>query len=703
VIGRAFGPYELVSLLGQGGMGAVYRARHRELGAERAIKLLSKAGDAERLRRFEREAQTLARVRHPNLIAVHEAGVHQGEPFLIMDLVAGEPLDRLLARDRVPLARGLALAADLARGVAALHEVGIVHRDLKPGNVLVREDGAPVIIDLGLAIVPEQDERLTRSGAMVGTPLYMAPEQLVGAPVSPATDVFAVGLITFELATGRTAVAADTLLALIDQVSRQDRPAPSSHDSGLPAALDRLLARALDREPERRPGATELARELDALGAAVVAGTARSARAARWRRRAAVGALALVAATGASALATLRDPAPAPAAPAAPAASTPPAPVPPHTAAEPAPPDPEAARQLRRVEREPDPALRLEALRAWLARWPDQPDSDAARALERRTAALTPRALPVAPDTTSARFLDDRRVVTGSAAGLHQWDVETGRDLGLLSPASATGPLLVAAGVVFAGERERAHRVTLDGRALASLDLPRALLRSLAVSPDGRVLVTGHARGIAQVLSLPEGRRLARLTDHDHDVWAVAVSPDGRWVVTGTGIGLDEPGYHDNSIRLWDLASSPPGALVRREELAARVVTLTFAPAGDRFLAGTTGSKLFRLRVDRPVPDLDLEGEGSRDHQFLVGDLARAHRGVPKDVVISRDGRRAWSVSSGSAAEASELRAWDLDAGAERYRVLARPKNFITVDLSPDERHLVTCSVDGLVELWATD
>ncbi|MBX3466924.1 MAG: serine/threonine protein kinase [Planctomycetes bacterium] len=269
------GPYELLDLLGQGGMGTVHRARHVELGAVRALKLLRPRAGADRAQaaaRFAREVRALASVRHPNVVRLHEAGVRpeDGAPWFAMDLVEGEPLDRVLARGPLPLDRALELVIGVCRGVEALHAAGVVHRDLKPQNVIVAADGRPVVIDLGLALDPDEAERLTRTGALVGTPHYMAPEQLSGRGVSPRTDVHALGLLLYEVVTGEPALGADSssVQQVIGAVLGRARPTPSTRDPTLPDDLDAVCRRAAALDPaDRHADAGGLAAALEVLRA----------------------------------------------------------------------------------------------------------------------------------------------------------------------------------------------------------------------------------------------------------------------------------------------------------------------------------------------------------------------------------------------------------------------------------------------------
>jgi tRNA A-37 threonylcarbamoyl transferase component Bud32 len=693
--GRALGPYQLGALLGQGAMGTVYRARHTELGVERAIKLLRPGASADGLQRFEREARNLARVRHPSVVPIHEAGVEQGVPYLVMDLVSGRPLTGVLAEGRLPLARALALGADLARGVAALHEAGVVHRDLKPDNVLVREDGAPVIVDLGVAVAPDQDERLTHTGALIGTPLYMAPEQLLGRAAGPPADVYAVGLIIFELATGRPAVPPVAgLAALVAEVSERDRPAPSSVDASLPASLDALLAGALDRAPERRPHASALARRLDELAAAVAAGGARSARVSRWRRRAAVAAvvvpLVAVAALAAAHLPsapTLTGDAPETAP--IPSATGPAAPA--RTPAQVARDHADGVRHLRRVERTADLTERLVEVGAWLARWPDHPERPAALALQRRTRALVATALELPGGTLRAAFLDDRRLVAASDTALRIVEAASGADLGLLSALPGRGPLLVRPdGAVLVADGERCRIYEPGGRLAQDLTFGAEVV-SVATSADGEVIAAGTLDG-PRVVARATGRQLAPLTGHGLLVWGVALSPDARWLVTASG-------SNDDSVRLFDLQRE--GALVRRVALGDRVSVAVFLPRDGAFLVATAGGRLFRFRVDHDLPDELTSGFQGEEPDPSI--RPKAHLGGIQAVVVSKDGRRAWSASSGPQPRSNELRAWDLETGLERYAVTGRALQLEGLDLSPDGTRLLTRSQGGLFELWETD
>ncbi len=241
--------FEILEVVGQGATAVVYRARDKTLNRTVAVKVLREsAGMSDVVReRFRREAQAAAGLAHPNVVTVYDAAEEDGRSFLVMELVEGRPLDRLL---KEPQGNLLALLEKAARGVAAAHEQGIVHRDLKPANILVTAAGEPKVGDFGLAHVLETRTELTRTGTALGTPLYMAPEQVEArsGEISPRTDVHALGAILYEILTGQPPHVAASLAELYTRIVRQD-PAPPR---GAPADAQTIALKALEKEPARR-------------------------------------------------------------------------------------------------------------------------------------------------------------------------------------------------------------------------------------------------------------------------------------------------------------------------------------------------------------------------------------------------------------------------------------------------------------------
>jgi len=293
------GPYRLLELLGQGAMGRVYRARDEALDRDVALKILAPGrGDHAALARFRREAEAASRVRHRHLVTVHAFGEADGVPYLVLDLVRGRSLAEAAAAGPLEPGEAVRIAGELASALGALHAGGVLHRDLKPANVLLTEDGAAKLSDLGLARLDDAT-RLTQSAAVVGTPTYMAPEQLRGAPVDARADVYALGAILYELLSGQPPVRARTVAELLAAKHAAPRPLSVARP-GLGVDLERVCRRALAVDPaERYPSAEALAADLDRVARGEPVADL-DGRRRRTRRRVAVGVLALVLAGGAA-------------------------------------------------------------------------------------------------------------------------------------------------------------------------------------------------------------------------------------------------------------------------------------------------------------------------------------------------------------------------------------------------------------------
>jgi TolB-like protein/Flp pilus assembly protein TadD len=261
--GSRLGPYEIQSLIGAGGMGEVYRARDPRLDRDVALKVLPAdvAANPARLERFEREAKTVASLNHPNIVTLYSVEEDAGVRFLTMELIEGQGLDQVLTADGLPLAKVFDTGIAIADALAAAHDKGIVHRDLKPANVMVTTDGRVKVLDFGLAKVAEKaawDQTITQlppittEGSVIGTVPYMSPEQLRGQQVDHRSDIFSLGILLYEMASGRRPFSGATKTDVMSSILR-DTPRPLAEmKPDLPPQLGRIIAQCLEKEPEDR-------------------------------------------------------------------------------------------------------------------------------------------------------------------------------------------------------------------------------------------------------------------------------------------------------------------------------------------------------------------------------------------------------------------------------------------------------------------
>ncbi len=294
--GTRLGAYEIVALVGAGGMGEVYRARDAALGRDVAIKVLPAlfSKDEERLRRFVQEAQAAAALNHPNILAIYQVGQHEGAPFIVSELLDGESLRDRLGDGALPARKSLDYAIQTARGLAAAHDKGIVHRDLKPDNLFVTQDGRVKILDFGIAKLsrPEGSDAdretavvQTDAGSVLGTLGYMAPEQVRGQAVDARADIFSLGAILYEMLSGRRAFKKDTAADTMSAVLREDPPDLATADRHLPPVVERIVKRCLEKSPhERFQSARDLAFALEDVSSVSTAQVAAPAAQRPWSR-----------------------------------------------------------------------------------------------------------------------------------------------------------------------------------------------------------------------------------------------------------------------------------------------------------------------------------------------------------------------------------------------------------------------------------
>jgi serine/threonine protein kinase len=263
--GSRIAHFEVLSLLGAGGMGEVYRARDTRLGRDVAIKVLPVefATDPDRLRRFEQEAHAVAALNHPNILAIHDVGTHEGAPYIVTELLEGESLHDRLKGGALTARKAVEVAVQIAQGLAGAHEKGIIHRDLKPANVFITKDGHVKILDFGLAKLAarrSRDDRArattvmeaTDAGTVLGTVAYMSPEQVRGQAVDQRSDIFAFGVVLYEMLSGKRAFGGDTAADTMSAILTKDPADLSGLDLGVTPSLERVVRRCLEKDANQR-------------------------------------------------------------------------------------------------------------------------------------------------------------------------------------------------------------------------------------------------------------------------------------------------------------------------------------------------------------------------------------------------------------------------------------------------------------------
>ena len=294
--GAHFDHYEILSPIGAGGMGEVYRARDTRLDREVAIKVLPAAltQDPDRLSRFAIEAKATGALNHPNILTVHDIGNHEGTPYIVAELLDGEELRAQLDNGALPVRKAIEYAQQIAAGLTAAHEKGVVQRDLKPENLFVTKDGRVKILDFGLAKLTQtrksergtrneeaetllqeasdihrlalRDHPLTIPGTVMGTVAYMSPEQVRGQAVDHRSDLFSFGLILYEMLVGKKAFHGESAADVMSAILQQEPPEISETNSKIPAQLEKIVRRCLEKKPERRfQSASDLGFALEAL------------------------------------------------------------------------------------------------------------------------------------------------------------------------------------------------------------------------------------------------------------------------------------------------------------------------------------------------------------------------------------------------------------------------------------------------------
>ncbi len=623
-------------------MGTVYRARDPILDRDVALKTVAPEllSHADTQGRFQREARAAARLQHPNIVTIYELGETDGTLYIAMELLEGLDLAEAMSPpDRLPLAQKLRIVVDMCRGLDYAHKRGVFHRDVKPANVRILKDGAVKIVDFGIARF--EDSTLTKTGMVLGTPSYMAPEVLRGGRVDHRADMWAVGVVLYELLRGLRPFDAPTIAALVYKIVHEPAPPLDTTTLGVPASVAAIVDQALAKDPADRY--RDMAEMADALQ--TVLGLTPS------------GERPLTAEARAEAYAR-------------------------------------AMAEARRLFADSDFEGSLNAARRAQALEPSRPEIAAfMRDLEERlqdSPTLPPtRATPAATaslaatrETPATPVFD--RLATAALAGLREKGASYFRELALFGepPATSTGMVspsreMFALAATDGGIRLWDLRSRLRTQTLRTEMHQRtghdAVCLCLAFSADGRRLASGHVDGAVHLWDVERGQEIPVRYRHDALVGAVAFSPDGVTLASG---GMDQ------TLKLWNLPAAEAGE--SRREMHRQ-------PAGLTALAyvGGTGAFLATGHVNRALRLVD-----TRTGRLIA--TLRGPEGQVSLLAASPDGRQLAAASHDRS-----LRLFDVESRQQTFVAVAhRTRPTTSLAFFPDGRHLASVAQDNAVQLW---
>jgi WD40 repeat protein/predicted Ser/Thr protein kinase len=698
--------YEVVGELGRGGMGVVYRARDVTAGREVALKLTLGRLRPNLLERFRREGELTARLDHPGIVRIYSSGEIDGRPYLAYELVDGTSFSEvILSMDR--RAR-VSVVRDAARALGHAHAQGVLHRDVKGENILVDREGRGRVADFGLATAQDQD-RLTKTGSLLGTPVFMSPEMVDGRgrPLGPPSDVWSLGILLYQALTDVLPIEGGSMIEIVGRIMAGAFERPRKLSADVPPGLEQICLRALTLDPEDRYANGEaLAADLDAW----LDGTYRLVRGPKALVGAGIVAAVILGVAIGLVMTKSSDSTAASADPASPTTvegvPTPDAPPTPDTV------DPgvlrEARAQLSTFEAL-EPKARVRGAKRWLSRYPRLPANERAVVeeiarkaqlefplLEIQHSRSTKTYSGAASQTFRVKgfFLGNERILTQGAdlklrcwkvSDPHEseWVMDCGEPLTSGLAVHPDGSAFVVSMGKDSGVVHAVDAATRVARALPGGPFDGIEVRNVIFSPNGKTLLLGMPYvGVFQYrwpsLELVRKHEFAFVRDLD-------VSPNSR-LFAACGGPWREPGEPRSFLRVWNLES---GKLELEQVDVNMRAQVAFDPSGESLVVGTQAGALYMILLDDPDSKHPFLAPTDEESGTWLA-LGKAHGGVPTGLAFGADGVTLFSTSnSPGPGMPSELRVWDFPSRYQARMLQNQDASFISITRSPDRKRVL--------------